>query len=103
MSELDSPLAALRDHVERMLDSEKLLPADGEALLEMLRQAEERIAAGETGEASGLLLGFQSLLQALADGGVLDASACSQCVVRVREATHALTIAAPDKGIDPDG
>src|SRR5262249_24364308 len=83
-------LADLRDSMDRLLDCEKLLPADGQALLDMLRQAEERIAAGETGEAGGLLLGFEALLRALADSGVLESSASDHCVVKVREASHLL-------------
>jgi hypothetical protein len=83
-------LTALRDCVERMLDSEKLLPADGEALLNMLRQAEERIEAKEYGAAVGLLLGFESLLQALGDSGVLDPKSSEICVVMARTAAEAI-------------
>jgi hypothetical protein len=83
-------LNSLRDRIERMLDSERLLPADGQALLDMLQQAEVRIATGETGEAEGLLLGFEALLKALTDSGVLDHSASETCMAQVRAATDAL-------------
>lgn len=90
MPELSPHMAALRDHVERLLDSERLLPADGNALLSMLREAEERIAAGDTGEASGLLLGFEALLRALADSGVLDPGSSELCVETARRAAEAI-------------
>lgn len=90
MPELNSPLAALREQVERMLDSEKLLPADGEALLGMLRKAEERLVTGDVGEASGLLLGFESLLRALQDSGVLDRKSTDLCLVMVRETAESI-------------
>lgn len=89
-SEPPQILDSLRDCIERMLDSEQLLPADGQALLDMLQQAQERIVSGETGEAEGLLLGFEALLKALTDSGVLDQAASDLCVVQVRAITAAL-------------
>ncbi len=84
-------LEALRSRVERMLDSEMLLPADGQALLDMLQQAQERVARGEAAAAGGLLIGFEALLRALAESGVLDRSAADLCVVDIRSLTEALS------------
>jgi hypothetical protein len=77
-------LAELCDHIESLLDSDRLLPADGRALLEMLQKAQERVTAGDIAGAGGLLLGFESLLKALLDTGVLDPTASDLCLVAAR-------------------
>lgn len=86
----DGPLGALRRRVERMLDSDRLLPADGQALLQMLQEAQKRLAHGEAGQAGGLLLGFEALLRALTESGVLDPAASDLCLTEVRAASAAL-------------
>ncbi|HLV81334.1 MAG TPA: hypothetical protein VKT32_13700, partial [Chthonomonadaceae bacterium] len=75
---------------QRLLDAEVLFEAEGAALLEMLQQAQQRLASGETGEAEGLLLGFEALLKALTDSGVLDPSASELCLAQVRAITAKL-------------
>ena len=84
-------MAQLRRYIEDLLDSDRLLPADGRALLAMLQQAQERIAAGDTAAAGGLLLGLETLLTALQDAVVLDPTASKFCLVEARAAAESLS------------
>lgn len=85
-----SDLVHLSLLTQRLLDAEVLSEPEGAALLEMLQQAQQRLAAGEPGEAEGLLLGFEALLKALTESGVLDPAAGDLCLAQVRAITAAL-------------
>jgi hypothetical protein len=56
----------------------------------MLQQAQQRLVSGDTSEARGSLLGYEALLKALTDSGVLDPSASQLCLAQVRAITAAL-------------
>lgn len=85
-------LTELRRHIEDLLDSDHLLPADGHALLSMLRQTLDRIGADDPLRAYGLLLGFEILLQALLGAGILDPVADDSCIGAIRAVTASLTL-----------
>ena len=89
--ETPSRLADLRRLVEKLVDSDQLLPADGLALLEMVRKAMECLEAGDAAAAGGVLLGFEALVNALVDSGVLDPGESNLCIVQVRAAAAALS------------
>jgi hypothetical protein len=67
-------LRRLRLGVDALLDSDAILPVDGNTLLSMLDGAERYLHGGDSAATRGLLRGFDALLSALIDAGTLPAA-----------------------------
>jgi hypothetical protein len=67
-------IAHLQQSVQGQIDGDQLLPADGSSLLALLERAMEGLSVRNAGAARAEIEAFVCRVQALMDGGVLDAA-----------------------------